>query len=571
MWFRLCLSTWCIAVSLANNRPTTTCHCFSTCDLVSTADFLSRIPVTINDVTSPWHGYLQAVYPDITLPFNLSNLNFFYHHDNHWKVNHPHVEWPMASCQLDAEWLANSPILSGRTKITETTSTCPTQSCLRWYSNEKTASMTNIALSHLQNYDNTTRGSAFFYDKRPYLNSGAQKLEVIRMYKAREGHEYGYWFFHAVGSGIFMDLNRTKTIHDKTSFAASAHRRHRKADYYVATVGRKHDLDSVYMKTSTTKFSEVTAWNNVLHFPTSGCAPFEFYAGSNGQLSCLCDTDDAVLNCNQIHAGIMWASVTKSSIPQKGKLSGIQETIRSTAQLNRVMNPRFPTCLFANNESLGYLKATNNLHHWNHIKLIDENRYVAGLDIVHKWNRESATLLKLYAFLQSPFKKTLFLDSDVYLLQPTLPQSLLHHTLQLADYAAPFDPAHTNPPALHAPVLCSCLVAFETNNATQQLFRHAAYRMIDVSRGVQRSPFRRNGDQEAIYLEWITGRYNVRMFALPEEYYCPQVVRNVRNSPQQQYTWSTSWTNMGKLSPYRCKTVHGHNYPEFDRRLTQRL
>ena len=137
MWFRLCLSTWCIAVSLANNRPTTTCHCFSTCDLVSTADFLSRIPVTINDVTSPWHGYLRAVYPDITLPFNLSNLNFFYHHDNHWKVNHPHVEWPMASCQLDAEWLANSPILSGRTKITETTNTCPTQSCLRWYSNEK--------------------------------------------------------------------------------------------------------------------------------------------------------------------------------------------------------------------------------------------------------------------------------------------------------------------------------------------------------------------------------------------------------------------------------------------------
>jgi len=304
----------------------------------------------------------------------------------------------------------------------------------------------------------------------------------------------------------------------------------------------------------------------MLHFPTSGCAPFEFYAGSNGQLSCLCDTDDAVLNCNQIHAGIMWASVTKSSIPQKGKLSGIEETIRSTAQLNKVMNPRFPTCLFVNNESLEYLKATNNLHHWNHLKLINENRYVAGLDVVHKWNRESATLLKLYAFLQSPFKKTLFLDSDVYLLQPTLPQSLLHHTLQLADYAAPSDPAHTNPPALHAPVLCSCLVALEKNNATQQLFRNAAYRMIDVSRGVQRSPFGRNSDQEAIYLEWITGRYNMRMLALPEEYYCPQVVRN---SPQQQYTWSTSWTNMGKLPPYRCKTVHGHGYPEFDRRLTK--
>ena len=105
--------------------------------------------------------------------------------------------------------------------------------------------MTNIAISHLQNYDNTTRGSVFFDDKRPYLNSNAQKLEVIRMHKARKGHEYGYWFFYAVGSGIFMDLNRTKTLHDKISFAASAHRRHWKPDYYVATAGRKHDLDSV--------------------------------------------------------------------------------------------------------------------------------------------------------------------------------------------------------------------------------------------------------------------------------------------------------------------------------------
>merc|ERR1719487_2302583 len=98
--------------------------------------------------------------------------------------------------------------------------------------------------------------------------------------------------------------------------------------------------------------------------------------------------------------------------------------------------------------------------------------------------------------------------------------------------------------------------------------------MIDRSKKNSKKYFgglARNGDMEAIYLEWISGRYNVRMLALPEEYYCPQVVRNVRNSPQQQYTWSTSWTNMGKLPPYRCKTVHGHNYPEFARRLTERL
>lgn len=176
--------------------------------------------------------------------------------------------------------------------------------------------------------------------------------------------------------------------------------------------------------------------------------------------------------------------------------------------------------------------------------------------------RPGAMLLKLYAYLQSPFERTLFLDTDVFVLQPDLVDSLLMHTLRFTDLAAPVDPAHTNPPATHAPLMCMGLAAFRRNAATRMLFVGSVLRMAQRHAQQRRAAggLGRNGDQEAIYEEWTQGESrSLRMLPLTEEYYCPQVPLHADG---RSAVWSTSWTSMGKFGaqPYQCKAVHGHSY-----------
>ena len=53
----------------------------------------------IDTGTSPWYPYLSAVYGGrVPLPFNLTSLSFFYHNDANWRLRHPRVDWPMATC-----------------------------------------------------------------------------------------------------------------------------------------------------------------------------------------------------------------------------------------------------------------------------------------------------------------------------------------------------------------------------------------------------------------------------------------------------------------------------------------
>ena len=145
----------------------------------------------------------------------------------------------------------------------------------------------------------------------------------------------------------------------------------------------------------------------------------------------------------------------------------------------------------------------------------------------------------------------------MFVLQPSLPHSLLAHTLRLADFAAPVDPAHDTVP--HAPLLSFGMVAFHAQNPeVRRIFSNAVVRMA------RRDGTARNGDQEAFYLEWTEGAYHhLRVMPLTEEYYCPQVPV-VKGGA----VWTTSWSfkrdpaKGGRLAhrPHKCRAVRGHDY-----------
>ena len=153
----------------------------------------------------------------------------------------------------------------------------------------------------------------------------------------------------------------------------------------------------------------------------------------------------------------------------------------------------------------------------------------------------------------------------MFVLQPSLPHSLLAHTLRLADFAAPVDPAHDTVP--HAPLLSFGMVAFHAQNPeVRRIFSNAVVRMArrHVETTARRDGTARNGDQEAFYLEWTEGAYHhLRVMPLTEEYYCPQVPV-VKGGA----VWTTSWSfkrdaaKGGRLAhrPYKCRAVHGHDY-----------
>jgi len=177
---------------------------------------------------------------------------------------------------------------------------------------------------------------------------------------------------------------------------------------------------------------------------------------------------------------------------------------------------------------------------------------------VHLW--------KLASFLQSPFRRTLYLDQDVLVVWPPLAHGLLTETLNIADLASPLDVGRFFPPYSTSPIppICGCFIAYSNAIAVHELFFGAASRLIGKAhRGV------RQGDQEMIRLEWMSGHQSLRILMLPEEYYCPGLQYVQENATRAE--WHTSWkgTLHVERGRYRCKAVHAHGFtPPHLQRLT---
>ena len=232
------------------------CRCFDMCNRSSVVEWLHRIPEMITDPSSPWMGYLAAVYGSRPqLPFNMTALNFFYHNDESWPIN---VEWPMANCRIHLREFCRE-FNGGYCTHANPAPRCSESVCNRWLAPQQQTSRSNlhhIGLMHLRSDDDPlrkTRGTGIFAYPRfeiqkalhgvdtpdghgmpqildafsRALGHGVPRsgewVEVIRendkianhgeTHEGREG--YGCWYYPARGSGIWIRVGRLIAIHSK--------------------------------------------------------------------------------------------------------------------------------------------------------------------------------------------------------------------------------------------------------------------------------------------------------------------------------------------------------------------
>lgn len=103
---------------------------------------LERMPRHVHSRSSPWFGYLAAVYDgghDVPIPFDLSSLRFAYHATAAWLRRHPTTDWPMASCvhakhgeRLCSSHSSNGCELMDVRHATPSRPMCPRAACTRW-------------------------------------------------------------------------------------------------------------------------------------------------------------------------------------------------------------------------------------------------------------------------------------------------------------------------------------------------------------------------------------------------------------------------------------------------------
>ena len=253
----------------------------------------------------------------------------------------------------------------------------------------------------------------------------------------------------------------------------------------------------------------------------------------------------------------------------------------AAAALRSVMSPAYPMHLHASESALERLK--DDLHLWDRatpltmvpaLNAILEARFgtakAVGFYLQNATSEAPRFVWKLSSLLSSEFERTLFLDADLFVLWPAFVHSLLTGTLALGDLAMPIDVGRNFAPWSRtvAPPLCSAVTAYWTNRTdVVELLLGAAKRLI-----WHRHKSIRQGDQQMIWMEYVSVRTSLRVITLPEEYYCPQhAIKPARGGASTAAAAAASgnetrrvarpeWTNAWGEGHLWCKAVHSHSY-----------
>lgn len=150
----------------------------------------------------------------------------------------------------------------------------------------------------------------------------------------------------------------------------------------------------------------------------------------------------------------------------------------------------------------------------------------------------------------SRFFRTLFLDNDVFVVDPDFARGLLVDLAPLSDVAMPLDPDRRRKGTFFAgtwaPPVCAAVMSYSLTGVVRRLLTSARQLLNNDSRW---SRLRRT-DQEALYLAWTEEVSQLRLLILPEETYCPSYTRSI-------VTWKTSWRTRVQTGSYPCRAIHG--------------
>ena len=235
----------------------------------------------------------------------------------------------------------------------------------------------------------------------------------------------------------------------------------------------------------------------------------------------------AVLDTSSsLHASYRLAcfSLCTDGSPQGYHLRNTRDELASAAYLLRgLMLPVVPMLLFSNDA-----RATNAIRARGVAELWDVHRHLymdnSTKAVYRQWRRkanctlrqcdgnvawQSISFWKTSALIQTPFDRTLFLDNDVYVLQPSLVHNLLSQTLRACDIAMPIN-VDRGGVWQDAPVPqpCNAMIAYRNTSEVVGLLLGALERIVAGSH-----PGILQRDQDMVFFEWFEARPKLRFLA----------------------------------------------------------
>ena len=318
--------------------------------------------------------------------------------------------------------------------------------------------------------------------------------------------------------------------------------------------------------------------------------------------------------------------------PSPADPDGLPECVTAARQLRRVLRSSksalqenglaFPMTLACDNATLAILRTRPQWYGlWDSYMLLDTAKarraFFAANLLQERRQLQLHFLWKLMAQAMTPYEETLYLDNDVLVLQATLAKDLLTNTLRVSDLVMPVDPVRQaprtsrsearkakqsrqfgrvakTPPMYDAgiPPLCTCVMAYRRTPSVLRLLEGATIRLAlslnpadpTVSTGMP--VIIRQSDQEMLWIELTQSPPDplLRLFVVPEEYFCPaywpQVdVPSTKGISFYDYVsaWSTQgkknatqtgkkraavvpvWTTGYRTAGYPCKATHFHH------------
>jgi hypothetical protein len=258
--------------------------------------------------------------------------------------------------------------------------------------------------------------------------------------------------------------------------------------------------------------------------------------------------------------------------------SPLVEAAISASILRQRMAPRLPLALVTSPSAAAFVRAQEPIASlWDVLLEFDHAsaaRRLEGLreqspEMVRMKRGSAPFFWKLFHVLLSPFRRTVYLDADILVLDRSLVISLLRRSLRVHEMAFPVDvarpgsldpawravrspqgaanvvrkaplgprlasPKHLQPYnapmfAKGAPPMCSCMMAFSRTPRVRRLLLHAAARlaaMVNPHDITNPALGIRQTDQEMLWFELNLGEpaQQPSTLLLPEEWYCPSTI-----------------------------------------------
>ena len=297
------------------------CACFSFCSVADAAASLRSIPERLTSA-SPWIAYLRGVYGENWQPpapgkrvEELHHLQLLYAHG-----------LPIANCTSSSQSWPSTRLRSSIRDLSKRVDPlcAPDESrCKLWRASEPVTTRPAV------------RGvEVYFHRQHPHLQNIAFRwwwrdasrsfapastwAEVFRWNREMEGRRhYGFWYVHAAGSGIWLNVGKT-LIHTSKLNASlqlesifrsqlpsrreAAYERlhgHPRGGSPIAFLAGRLGFHSVQTVHSPSLTSELVA-PDLGQAGNSACGESDLRTGPRAEMRCDCDRAADVLNCKQI-------------------------------------------------------------------------------------------------------------------------------------------------------------------------------------------------------------------------------------------------------------------------------